>query len=170
MEWSKVFTLKHGGKNFWFDCHRQFLSIDYILRRNRDAFYKNQIEKDQPPHRLTGDEVWETVSSLPKITEEGSCKCDGYGVKHNWIKQRIFWELPYWKTNLIKHNLDVMHIQKNIFDNVFNTVMDIKSKIKDNAKARIDLKEYHKWRDLELQKLAKGKVMKPKAKFTLTME
>ena len=72
----------------------------------------------------------------------------GYGIDHNWIRQSIFWELPYWKTNLIRHNLDVMHIEKNVLDNVFNTIMDVKGKTKDNAKARTDLKEYCKHREL----------------------
>jgi hypothetical protein len=32
-----------------------------------------------------------------------------------------------------------MHIEKNMFENIFNTVMDVKGKIKDNIKARIDI-------------------------------
>ena len=63
-----------------------------------------------------------------------------------------------------------MHIEKNVFDNVFNTVMDIKNKTKDNVKARIDLKEYCKRRELELHILPSGKVLKPKAKFALSNE
>ena len=55
------------------------------------------------------------------------------------MKQGIFWELPYWKYNLLRHNLDVMHIEKNYFDNLFNTMMDVKGKTKDNPKARMDL-------------------------------
>ena len=52
-------------------------------------------------------------------------------IMEGWIKQSIFQELPYWKTNLIRHNLDVMHIgKKNVFDNVFNTMMDVKVKPK----------------------------------------
>ncbi|KAL0391193.1 UNVERIFIED_CONTAM: hypothetical protein Scaly_0476400 [Sesamum calycinum] len=49
-------------------------------------------------------------------------------------------DLPYWSTLLIRHNLDVMHIEKNVFDNISNTVMDIKGKTKDVMKARKDLK------------------------------
>ncbi|KAL0462349.1 UNVERIFIED_CONTAM: hypothetical protein Slati_0122500 [Sesamum latifolium] len=49
-------------------------------------------------------------------------------------------DLPYWNTHLIRHNLDVMHIEKNVFDNIFNTVMDINGKTKDNLNARKDLK------------------------------
>lgn len=29
-----------------------------------------------------------------------------------WKKTNIFWDLPYRKINLIRHNLDVMHIEK----------------------------------------------------------
>ncbi|KAL0288875.1 UNVERIFIED_CONTAM: hypothetical protein Sangu_2639900 [Sesamum angustifolium] len=56
------------------------------------------------------------------------------------IKKSIFWELEYWSTHLIRHNLDVMHIAKNVFDNIFNTVMDIEKKTRDNLTARKDLK------------------------------
>lgn len=39
------------------------------------------------------------------------------------------------------HNLDVcMHAEKNFFDNLFNTVMDITNKTEDNLKVRMDLK------------------------------
>ena len=56
-----------------------------------------------------------------------------------------------------------MHIEKNVFDNVFNTVMDVKGKTKDNAKARMDLKEYCRRRELELVDRGNGKLLKPKA-------
>jgi hypothetical protein len=32
-----------------------------------------------------------------------------------------------------------MHIEKNVFENIFNTVMDVKGKTKDNIKARLDV-------------------------------
>jgi len=32
-----------------------------------------------------------------------------------------------------------MHIEKNLFENIFNTVMDVKGKTKDNIKARLDI-------------------------------
>ncbi len=51
----------------------------------------------------------------------------------------IFWDLPYWSSNLIHHNLVVMQIVKNVFKNTFNTVMNIEGKIKDNEKVREDM-------------------------------
>jgi len=55
--------------------------------------------------------------------QSGKQKFPGFGFTHNWVKRSIFWELPYWKTNLLHHNLDVMHIEKNVFENIFNTVV-----------------------------------------------
>ena len=44
---------------------------------------------------------------------------------------------------MICHNLDVMHIEKeNVFDNIFDTMMDVKGKTKDNAKVRLDVAKY----------------------------
>ncbi|XP_072080869.1 uncharacterized protein [Arachis hypogaea] len=42
---------------------------------------------------------------------------------------------------MIRHNLDVMHIEKNIVDSIIGTLLDIPRKTKDHAKARYDLKE-----------------------------
>ncbi|XP_059292682.1 uncharacterized protein LOC132046145 [Lycium ferocissimum] len=72
------------------------------------------------------------------------------------------------KDNLLQHN--VMHIEKNYFDNLFNTVMDVKGKTKDNPKARLNLKEYYRRPELNLQELANYKVFKPKASFSYTLD
>ncbi|XP_059302223.1 uncharacterized protein LOC132054190 [Lycium ferocissimum] len=139
---TKSFTLKHGGKNSWFGCHRQFLPVDHEFRSMRNAFRKNKTEHDLPPPTLSGEKIWERFRDLPKVTETPPSRLNGYGVEHNWTKHSIFWELPYWKHNLLRHNLDVMHIEKNYFNNLFNTVMDVRDKTKDNIKARKDLMKY----------------------------
>ncbi|XP_072071887.1 uncharacterized protein [Arachis hypogaea] len=139
IEQTKAFQLKNRGKPSWFDCHRQFLPYNHMFRRNKDAFYKNRIERSEPPPRLTGEQIWDIVQNYDKISDVEQLEIEGYRSMHNWTKRSIFWDLPYWRHNLILHNLDIMHIEKNVFDNIFNTVMDIKEKTKDNAKARIDL-------------------------------
>ena len=68
--------------------------MDYSFRRNTDAFYKNRIEKSQPPHFLTVNECGNKFFP-PKITEVSPCICDEHGESHNWTKQSIFWEFPY---------------------------------------------------------------------------
>ncbi|XP_028753509.1 uncharacterized protein LOC114713090 [Neltuma alba] len=170
MENSKAFQLKHGRKTSFFDCHRQFLPGDHQFRRNKTSFYKNRVEKSMPPRRLSGEEVWERVRNLPKVIDYGkTIPIEGYNEAHHWTKQSIFWELPYWKSNLIRHNLDVMHIEKNVFDNLFHTVMDTKGKTKDNTQARMDLREYCRRIDDELVE-RRGKMVKPSAKYSLNLE
>ncbi|WMV55162.1 hypothetical protein MTR67_048547 [Solanum verrucosum] len=170
MENSKAFTLKNGRKNSWFDCHHQFLPMDHEFRKMKNAFRKNKVESDPPPPLLIGHQIWERVSQLPKVTEASPSRLPGYGVEHNWTKQNIFWELSYWKNNLLRHNLDVMHIEKNYFDNLFNTLMDVKGKTKDNPKARMDIKECCRRKEFWLQELQNGKIVKPKASFSFTLD
>jgi len=51
---------------------------------------------------------------------------------------------------LLRHNLDVMHFEKNVFENIFNTVMDVKGKTKDNIKARLDVGVFYNRKNMEL--------------------
>ncbi|KAJ8635817.1 hypothetical protein MRB53_010084 [Persea americana] len=63
---------------------------------------------------------------------------------------------------------DVMHIEKNVFDNVFSTVMGVPGKTKDNDKARLDMKDICKRPGLELYETPNGKIAKPHVKYTLS--
>ena len=47
-------------------------------------------------------------------------------------------------------NLDVIHIEKNVFENIFNTIMDVKGKTKDNIKARLDVALFCNRKNMEL--------------------
>ncbi|KAK4394335.1 hypothetical protein Sango_1904300 [Sesamum angolense] len=84
------------------------------------------------------------------------------------MKKIIVLDLPYLSTLFIRHNIDVMHIEKNVFDNIFNTVMDIKGNTKDNMNARRDLKMMCNRPELELDE-HRPNVM-PKAVYTLGKE
>jgi hypothetical protein len=59
-----------------------------------------------------------------------------------------------------------MHIEKNVFENIFNTVMDVKGKTKDNIKARLDVALFCNRKNMEL--VCDGsRVAKPRASFVL---
>ena len=60
---------------------------------------------------------------------------------HNWRKESIFFELPYWSLLLISHNLDVMHIEKNICDSILGTLLQLEGKSKDSERARLDTED-----------------------------
>jgi hypothetical protein len=172
MENTKAFSLPHSKKPSWFDCHRCFLPEDHPYRKQKNAFKRNKEELDGPPPRRSGDEMFAAVSTLPETRwgkKFAKDQIQGFAVKHKWTKKSIFWELPYWKTNLIRHNLDVMHIEKNVFDNIFNTVMDFKGTSKDTAKSRLDIAEICRRSELELVE-ENGKTVKPKAPYVLSKE
>ena len=142
-----AFQLKNGRKSCWFDCHCRFLSLAHPYRRNKTLFRHKKIVRDGPPPYLTGQQieadidyygVQETVKVGGNWHVPGNMP-DGYGVSHNWHKKSIFWELPYWKDLLLRHNLDVMHIEKNFFENIMNTLLNVPGKTKDNKKSRMDL-------------------------------
>ena len=60
-------------------------------------------------------------------------------------------QLPYWKGLKLRHNLDVMHIEKNICESILGTLLDIDGKTKDTYKARLDLKDMNIRKELWLQ-------------------
>ena len=49
------------------------------------------------------------------------------------------WKLPYCYKLKLRNNLDVMHIEKNILENLIWTILKIVGKTKDTLKARLDL-------------------------------
>jgi hypothetical protein len=59
-----------------------------------------------------------------------------------------------------------MHIKKNMFENIFNIVMDVKGKTKVNIKARLDIALYYNHKNMELV-YNESRVAKPRASFVL---
>ncbi|KAL0440340.1 UNVERIFIED_CONTAM: hypothetical protein Slati_2517000 [Sesamum latifolium] len=49
--------LEHSRKTCYFDCHRQFLPQDYLYRRNKKAFIKNQVGMKVARPRLIGEKI-----------------------------------------------------------------------------------------------------------------
>jgi hypothetical protein len=86
----------------------------------------------------------------------------------NWKKVSILYELPYWMNKKLKHNIDVMHVEKNISESTFGTMLGIDGKNKDTDKARMDLKKMNIRQELHLKERPDGSYVKPKAIFSLT--
>ncbi|XP_021625026.1 uncharacterized protein LOC110624220 [Manihot esculenta] len=153
MDNTNAFTLPRGGKQCWFDNHRKFLNHNHSWRKNKSWFRKNKVVTEHAPLVRTGEEILHEIESLGlmRVTDPGSDVVNAVISKTcGWRKHSIFWDLPYWSSLLIRHNLDVMHIEKNFFDNLFNTIMNIEGKTKDNAKAREDMREICRWPELEI--------------------
>ena len=68
---------------------------------------------------------------------------------------------------LIHHNLDVMHVEKNVCESIFGTLLDIKGKSKYGKKSRDDLKKMGLRKSL-WPKVKGQKIFLPPAPHTLS--
>jgi hypothetical protein len=58
-------------------------------------------------------------------------------------KQSIFFmNLPYWKDLKTFHKIDLMHVTKNVFNNIIGTLLDMPRKMKDGLKSHNDLVQF----------------------------
>lgn len=69
----------------------------------------------------------------------------------------------------LRHNLDVMHIEKNVCDSIIGTLLNIKGKTKDGIESRRDLVTMGIRQDLQ-PNLKENKLTLPAASFTLSKE
>jgi len=170
-------SLRLPFSNKWcFVGHRRFLSGGHKFRLNRVQFNGN-IEDRDPPKQLSGSEILEQVKNInitfgkkPKSLDKRKRNCGKRTTTYQtqqWKKKSIFFELPYWEFNLLRHNLDVMHIEKNVCDNIIFTLVNDKDKRKDHVEARKDLQAMGIRRELWPQN--DGKKF-PAALFTLQKE
>ncbi|XP_042952408.1 uncharacterized protein LOC122289468 isoform X2 [Carya illinoinensis] len=120
-----------------------------------------------PPRQLSGEDIIHQLNNLAQVHfGKGSKKRKRTPEELNWTKQSIFIELPYWASLKLRHNLDMMHTEKNIFDNVLGTLMNIQGKTKDNINARRDLAELGIRKELHLKEEG-DRVVIPHAYFML---
>ncbi|KAG7656520.1 Ribonuclease H-like superfamily [Arabidopsis suecica] len=71
---------------------------------------------EYPPESLTGEQIYyERLSGVnpPRTKDVGGNghekKMSGYGKEHNWHKESILWELPYWKDLNLRHCINKTH-------------------------------------------------------------
>ncbi|XP_057452582.1 uncharacterized protein LOC130744411 [Lotus japonicus] len=157
--------LRYSRKMCYMD-HRIFLPTDHEYRSNIRAF-NGKEEYRTAPDLLKGEDVLDLLENFTNIFGKTQKKV----TNGPWRKKSIFFELPYWKDNLLRHNLDVMHIEKNLFGNIIGTLLDIPGKTKDHKKARFDLQDMGIRKTLHPKVTDDGRnIMFSKACFSMTSE
>ncbi|WMV54811.1 hypothetical protein MTR67_048196 [Solanum verrucosum] len=163
--------LKNGNKQCYMR-HRRFLPRNHKWRNDKNSFDGTKEHK-LPPKMLSGNDILDQVADLDVNIQSKDPK-KKTKISHgnrvdNWNKKSIFFDLPYWKTLLLRHNLDVMHIEKNIYDNILGTILNVKGKTKDTINSRLDLEVIDIKK--ELHPIKKGdKYELPTACYTLSPE
>ncbi|XP_074300759.1 uncharacterized protein LOC141632075 [Silene latifolia] len=115
--------------------YRRFLEEDHSYRRQQKVF-NGKPEHRPPPKILTGNEVYEKVKDIQITYGKKGSKLASRGYKK---MSPLFEQLPYWCVLSTRHYLDVMHIEKNVCDNIINTLLNVPNKSKDNKAARKDM-------------------------------
>lgn len=134
----------HSGKVCYMG-HRRWLPGDHKWRHSKEAF-DGKKEMGVKPKELSGDDILRQLNNLefgrigkhPSNKERNMPRSPAH---LNWTNKSIFFELEYWSKLKIRHNLDVMHIEKNVCESLVGTILGIEGKSKDTIKARQDLQE-----------------------------
>ncbi|XP_020254080.1 uncharacterized protein LOC109831152 [Asparagus officinalis] len=165
----KGLYLQHSRKFcYWFNRRWLNIKHRYRTKK-WSKFFDDTVEKRDAPHPLRGDQIVHLLEMFPAVRfgKKRYSKEDLLGVRNlrinkripkrkrqaqvvsdgaevvklpsGWTKFSIFFQLPYWKELKIRHNLDVMHIEKNICDNLLSTLLQDANKSKDDLRARRDL-------------------------------
>lgn len=134
------------GRKYCYMGHRRWLPADHKWRQMARTFDGKQElgaasvipDSGEILRQLQGFDVVHEDTGRDKRQKTVQ---QGHGANENevWKKKSIFFTLPYWKDNLFRRNLNVMHIEKNVMDNIIGTLLDMKEKTKDNHAARLDL-------------------------------
>ncbi|GJY81129.1 hypothetical protein Tco_0493880 [Tanacetum coccineum] len=153
--------------------HRRFLRKPHKWRSSRE--FNGDTDHRDPPKEYPRDVILAQHARLLTRVPGKHPKHGGVKIKRNvevelnWTKRSIFYELEYWSFISLRHNLDIMHIEKNVLEAILNTLL-MNDKSKDTAKARQDLQKLGIRRPLWLTKNHKGKIVKPQAAYSFTPE
>ncbi|XP_030936487.1 uncharacterized protein LOC115961691 [Quercus lobata] len=148
--------------------HRAYLPMEHRWRHSR--LHNGLPEKRKRFLELQVGKIQEQLDRMPNIIlgKHPSNKKRQLIGEPNWSKVSILYKLPYWKNKKFKHNIDVMHVEKNISESTYGTLLGIERKNKDTDKARIDLQNMNFRHTLHLKQRPDGSYDKPRAFFSLS--
>lgn len=152
--------------------HRRFLPRAHRWRRSK-AFNGKSENRDKPVEFSTEELLLqlENVKDVRPGKHPQNKKRKRKDAGQCWKRRVCLWDLPYWIDLKLRHNLDVMHIEKNICDNLLGTFLNIDGKTKDTANARLDLEDMGIRPDLHLDRDEDGNpIGLPEAWYTMTKE
>ncbi|XP_071714365.1 uncharacterized protein [Rutidosis leptorrhynchoides] len=153
-------VIKLPQRIFMAHCH--WLESLHPFHMDKDSF-DGMEEREGPPRSLTVEQVLAELKGFE--IKFGKLVKDNPSLPYNWKKRSIIFQLRNWKNNLIRHNIDVMHTEKNVCDSLIGTLMNIDGKTKDHLKGHRDLEEMGIRHELHPEPLSNGKVYLPPACF-----
>uniref|UniRef100_A0A0A9BIC0 DUF4218 domain-containing protein n=1 Tax=Arundo donax TaxID=35708 RepID=A0A0A9BIC0_ARUDO len=102
--------------------HYRFLPRGHRLRRNNE--FASLHESKDKPGTFTTEGLLVELEKVKDVRSGQKRKRSDKGVLI-WGRRVSLWDLPYWSYLKLRYNLDVMHIEKNVCENLLNTILDI---------------------------------------------
>ncbi|XP_013608049.1 PREDICTED: uncharacterized protein LOC106314771 [Brassica oleracea var. oleracea] len=142
------------GKKTWFDGKTEHGTKGRILMGRNVSFvlrnYKNVFGNRKQSGKKRAARVDIPSDNEDEVSE--SDEDEDLGDKDEeelsrWKKRSIFFTLPYWEELPIRHNLDVMHVERNVAASLIATLLHCGNS-KDGLKARKDLESLGIRKDL----------------------
>ena len=163
-----------NGHKFCYMGHHRWLDVDHHFQKEGMLFNGSDDMQLAPEPPIASDIIVGTEHLLGRYLGR---KCQvAYNKRKRreadqigWKKRSIFFTLPYWEDHTLRHNLDVMHIEKNVMDNILSTLLNVKDQTKDNYKTRLDLAKMGIRSELHLQRKSDDKYIIPAACFHMTL-
>ncbi|XP_030936566.1 uncharacterized protein LOC115961784 [Quercus lobata] len=148
--------------------HRVYLPMEHRWRHSQ--LHNGLSEKRKRSLELQVGKIQEQLDRMPNIIlgKHPSNKKRQLIGEPNWSKVSILYKLPYWKNKKLKYNIDVMHVEKNISESAYGTLLGIEGRNKDIDKARINLQNMNFRHTLHLKQYPDGSYDKPRASFSLS--
>lgn len=144
--------------------HMRWLPPDHPWRRNKRRFNSVQ-EMVGPPKVPDGDEIMRQLECGVNRARTGHKLPAG---EVDWKRRSALYDLPYWKDQLLCHNIDVMQQKKSVFDNILGTLLNMNGKTKDNHEGCQDLRKMKLRPELHPFTAKNSKTLLPVACFTMT--
>ncbi|XP_074336070.1 uncharacterized protein LOC141673238 [Apium graveolens] len=135
-----------------------------VNKGNMKATFNGEQENGRACQPLSGEEVLAEQQQV-KFTFGKEVK-SSKKVECVWKKKSIFFELDYWKFHHVCHCLDVMHIEKNVCDNLIGTLLNMRYKSKNSEASHRDMMEMGARADLAPQ-VGEKKTYLPPASYNL---
>ncbi|KAG7567797.1 Transposon En/Spm-like [Arabidopsis thaliana x Arabidopsis arenosa] len=157
--------LKFSRKHVYM-CHRKGLPATHSYRRKK-SWFDGKAEPRRKGRILSGREISVNLRNFKNnfgnlkksATKRKRMECTGLDADSEdlsseseeevevdedelsrWKKRSIFFKLQYWEELPMRHNLDVMHVERNVVASIVSTLLHC-GKSKDGLNARKDLEE-----------------------------
>ena len=119
-----------NGRKMCYMGHRRYLHLSHP-DRNKEKAFDGTVERYLAPLPLSGEKI---LKEVEKVDFRYGKKNKNKKVNGCFQRKSIFFQLPYWKDLLVRHCLDVMHIEKNVCESIIGILLDIPGKTKKSSR------------------------------------